>query len=127
MGASRKRGQRALPRAGGDVRACDRGPFAPGRGLLDDALVAKLIAAALSQKTTSPICSSSTAARAACRWRTATSATSPGIDMGLGVRVVQGEAVGYAFAESLEPGEMLRAAQTASRIAKAGGRRSPCT
>lgn len=43
-----------------------------------------------------------------------------GIDMGLGVRVVVGSAVGYAYAESLEPAEMMRAAETASQIARAG-------
>lgn len=43
-----------------------------------------------------------------------------GIDMGLGVRVVVGAAVGYAYAESLEPAEMMRAAETASQIARAG-------
>jgi len=47
---------------------------------------------------------------------------SGGIDMGVGIRVVQGEAVGYAFAESIEPDEMIRAAETASRIAQAGGK-----
>src|SRR5690606_5030140 len=40
-----------------------------------------------------------------------------GVDLGLGVRVVQGAAVGYAYSESLELDEMLAAAQTASRIA----------
>lgn len=48
-----------------------------------------------------------------------------GIDMGLGVRVVQGTAVGYAYAESLELDDMLAAAETASQIAKAGGGRAP--
>jgi len=43
-----------------------------------------------------------------------------GIDMGVGVRVVVGAAVGYAYAESLEPAEMMRAAETASQIARAG-------
>jgi TldD protein len=48
-----------------------------------------------------------------------------GIDCGVGVRVVLGQAVGYAYAESLEPDEMLAAAVTASRIAAAGGGRAP--
>jgi len=43
-----------------------------------------------------------------------------GIDMGLGVRVVVGSAVGYAYAESLELDDMMRAAETASQIARAG-------
>jgi len=48
-----------------------------------------------------------------------------GIDMGVGVRVVMGSAVGYAYAESLEPDEMLRAAETASQIARAGATVAP--
>lgn len=48
-----------------------------------------------------------------------------GVDLGLGVRVVQGTAVGYAYAESLELDEMLSAAETASQIAKAGGGVAP--
>lgn len=41
------------------------------------------------------------------------------IDMGVGIRVVVGQAVGYAYAESLEPEAMLEAAETASQIASA--------
>ncbi|MCX4245773.1 TldD/PmbA family protein [Paraliomyxa miuraensis] len=48
-----------------------------------------------------------------------------GIDMGVGVRVVVGSAVGYAYAESLELSEMMRAAQTASQIARAGAAVAP--
>lgn len=48
-----------------------------------------------------------------------------GIDMGVGVRVVVGSAVGYAYAESVEPDEMLQAAETASRIAAGGGAVAP--
>lgn len=40
-----------------------------------------------------------------------------GIDMGVGVRVVVGASVGYAYAESVEPEDMMRAAQTAAQIA----------
>ncbi|EDM78314.1 peptidase U62, modulator of DNA gyrase [Plesiocystis pacifica SIR-1] len=39
------------------------------------------------------------------------------VDMGVGIRVVLGQAVGYAYAESLEPGAMAEAAETAARIA----------
>ncbi len=48
-----------------------------------------------------------------------------GVDMGVGIRVVVGQAVGYAYAESLEPDQMLRAAQTASRIASAAAGSAP--
>jgi TldD protein len=43
-----------------------------------------------------------------------------GIDMGMGVRVVVGSAVGYAYSESLEPDDLLTAAETASQIASSG-------
>jgi TldD protein len=46
------------------------------------------------------------------------------IDMGVGIRVVEGEGVGYAYSESLEPDAMFEAAETASRIA-AGGAKPP--
>ncbi len=48
-----------------------------------------------------------------------------GIDLGVGIRVVVGEAVGYAYTESLEPDAMIAAAETASRIAKVGGSKAP--
>ncbi|RMG94818.1 MAG: metalloprotease TldD [Deltaproteobacteria bacterium] len=44
-----------------------------------------------------------------------------GVDMGVGVRVVCGEAVGYAYAESIDEDELLHAADTAARIARGGG------
>lgn len=44
-----------------------------------------------------------------------------GVDGGVGIRVVAGGAVGFAYAESLEPAAMLLAARTASRIARARG------
>src|SRR5690349_2864194 len=47
------------------------------------------------------------------------------IDMGVGIRVVEGQAVGYAYAESLEPEAMLEAAQTASQIARSGRKHKP--
>ncbi len=48
-----------------------------------------------------------------------------GVDMGVGVRVVDGEAVGYAYAEDLEPDDLLHAAETAARIAEAGAPAGP--
>src|SRR5690606_1763121 len=43
-----------------------------------------------------------------------------GVDLGLGVRVVVGDQVGYAFTEELSRDSMLRAARTASTIARTG-------
>jgi len=48
-----------------------------------------------------------------------------GVDGGVGIRVVAGGAVGFAYAESLEPAAMLLAARTASRIARARGSVKP--
>jgi TldD protein len=47
------------------------------------------------------------------------------IDMGVGIRVVEGQAVGYAYAESLDPEAMLEAAETASQIARSGRKHKP--
>ncbi len=43
-----------------------------------------------------------------------------GVDSGVGIRVVVGSSVGYAYSESLDEPAMLRAARTAARIAHAG-------
>lgn len=45
------------------------------------------------------------------------------VSQGLGVRVVRGEAIGYAYTESFEPEAMRRAAETAARIS--AGQRTP--
>jgi TldD protein len=47
------------------------------------------------------------------------------IDMGVGIRVVEGQGVGYAYSESLEPDAMFEAAETASRIAAGGSKHEP--
>ncbi|HEY0136483.1 MAG TPA: metallopeptidase TldD-related protein [Nannocystis sp.] len=44
-----------------------------------------------------------------------------GIDAGVGIRVVQGGSVGFAYAESFEPAVMLAAARTAAQVARARG------
>ena len=44
-----------------------------------------------------------------------------GVDAGVGVRVVQGGALGFAYAESFEPAVMLAAARTAAQVARARG------
>jgi TldD protein len=43
------------------------------------------------------------------------------ISQGIGIRVIAGDKTGYAYADGFEPLEMLKAAQTASRIALAPG------
>src|SRR5438552_15876636 len=44
---------------------------------------------------------------------------------GLGVRVIQGDAIGYAYTEDLSRDAMRRAADTAARIASRGDRAEP--
>ena len=44
-----------------------------------------------------------------------------GITLGLGVRVLQGDATGYAYTEELSEERMLDAARTAAQIASGGG------
>src|SRR5215218_8868384 len=46
---------------------------------------------------------------------------SRGVSMGLGVRVLRGDATGYAYTEDLTWEAMRRAAQTAAQIATGGG------
>jgi TldD protein len=50
---------------------------------------------------------------------------SRGVSMGLGVRVMKGDATGYAYVEELEWEPMKRAAETAAQIASGGGARAP--
>lgn len=51
--------------------------------------------------------------------------TSSNIDFGVGVRVLNGDQTGYAFVENVTPEEMLRAAHTASLIAKSDKKTAP--
>jgi TldD protein len=44
--------------------------------------------------------------------------TFAGIDFGMGVRVLCGDQTGFAYVESVEPEEMVKAARTAARIAQ---------
>src|SRR5262249_44568019 len=50
---------------------------------------------------------------------------SRGVSMGLGVRVLKGDATGYAYVEQLDWDAMARAAKTAAQIASGGGGRAP--
>ena len=47
------------------------------------------------------------------------------VGMGLGVRVMKGDATGYAYVEELSPEAMERAAKTAAQIAHEGGGKNP--
>jgi TldD protein len=49
------------------------------------------------------------------------------VSMGLGVRVMRGDATGYAYVEDLDLDAMLRAARTAANIAAEGARTGPST
>lgn len=51
-----------------------------------------------------------------------TKSASRGVSLGLGVRVRKGDATGYAHVEDLDYDTMLRAANTAAQIARAGGK-----
>ena len=50
---------------------------------------------------------------------------SSNIDYGVGVRVLSGDQSGYAYVEDVSLKEMLKAAQTAARIANAGRQKDP--
>src|SRR6187549_892870 len=47
------------------------------------------------------------------------------VGMGLGVRVMKGDATGYAYVQELTPEAMTGAARTAAQIAAGGGSRTP--
>jgi TldD protein len=47
------------------------------------------------------------------------------VSQGVGIRVVNGDAIGYAYSESLEPEAMRRAAETAARIGTHADRPAP--
>src|SRR5687768_7953126 len=44
-----------------------------------------------------------------------------GVNQGVGIRVVSGAKVGYAYSDDLETDALIRAAQTAAMIAQGGG------
>ena len=48
------------------------------------------------------------------------SQASTSLDLGMGVRVIQGDQVGYSYSEDLSPAALLNAARIASQIANAG-------
>src|SRR3954451_20353030 len=48
-----------------------------------------------------------------------------GVTLGLGVRVLRGDATGYAYTEELSDDRMLEAARTAAQIASSGGAPAP--
>lgn len=48
------------------------------------------------------------------------SQASSSLDLGMGVRVIQGDQVGYSYSEDLSPGALLNAARVASQIASHG-------
>src|SRR4051794_33532047 len=48
-----------------------------------------------------------------------------GVTLGLGVRVLRGDATGYAYTEELSEERMIEAARTAAQIASAGGAPPP--
>ena len=47
------------------------------------------------------------------------------VDYGLGIRVIEGDRIGFSFTEEISPESMLKAARTAANIARAGGAAPP--
>lgn len=114
-----KEGNAASANTGGV--ATSEAPFITGPHAIDDSLIAQALGVALEQ--------GGDFADLYFEYRRAASismedgrvrSVGGGIDLGVGVRVVNGTAVGYAYAESLEPEELLAAARTAARIATGG-------
>lgn len=119
-----KEGNAATASTGGV--ATSEAPFIAGPHAIDDSLIAQALGVALEQ--------GGDFADLYFEYRRAASismedgrvrSVGGGIDLGVGVRVVNGTAVGYAYAESLEPDELLAAARTAARIATGGNAVAP--
>lgn len=117
-----------MPRTGrqGARRAHGEAPFVTGPQAIDPSVAERLLAKALEQggqfaDLYFEYRRSASLAMEDGLVRTA----GGGVDMGLGVRVVVGSAVGYAYAESLELDEMMRAAETAAQIARSGAAVAP--
>ena len=51
--------------------------------------------------------------------------TAHGVSMGVGIRVIAGTEVGYAYCDDLEPRALKQAAAVAASIARSGGASSP--
>lgn len=118
--------RRAAATKKGARRAIGEAPFVFGPQAIDAAMAQRLLTAALERggqfaDLFFEYRRSASLAMEDGRVRTA----GGGIDMGVGVRVVVGSAVGYAYAESLEPAEMMRAAETAAQIAQSGASVAP--
>ncbi len=109
------------PKGSDNSVAASEAPFIAGPHAIDDTLIARALGVALAQ--------GGDFADLYFEYRRAASismedgrvrSVGGGIDLGVGVRVVNGTAVGYAYAESLDPEELLAAARTAARIATGG-------
>jgi TldD protein len=104
-----------------------RAPFAAGgASAVDEALAQRLLAVALSR--------GGDYADLFFEYRAAGSlvydegilkSASRGVSMGVGVRVLKGDATGYAYVEQLDWDAMKRAAETAAQIASGGGAQVP--
>jgi TldD protein len=99
-------------------------PFLSGASRIDPELARRVLSRALA--------TGGTFADLFCEYRRSTSISMEdgrvrtvggGVDSGVGIRVVKDGAVGYAYTESIDPDDLLAAAETASRIAAGKGRR----
>ncbi len=103
-----------------------RAPFATGQSHpIDEEIARKLLDEALSQGGDyADLFFEYTASGGLSFEEGITRSASRSVSVGLGVRVLKGEATGYAHVEDLSFEAMRRAAQTAARIASGGGSRS---
>jgi TldD protein len=104
-----------------------RAPFGPGGGAeVDAALSEKLLAVALARGGDyADLFFEYRAAGGLVFDEGILKSASRGVSMGLGVRVVKGDATGYAYVERLDWDAMRRAADTAAQIASGGGAKGP--
>src|SRR5579863_10262690 len=104
-----------------------RAPFAPGGpAAIDAAIAEKLLAVAMARGGDyADLFFEYRAAGGLVFDEGILKSASRGVSMGLGVRVVKGDATGYAYVEKLDWDAMRRAADTAAQIASGGGSKAP--
>src|SRR5580658_630888 len=104
-----------------------RAPFAPGGGAaVDAALAGRLLTVALSRGGDyADLFFEYRAAGGLVYDEGILKSASRGVSVGVGVRVQQGDATGYAYVEQLDWDAMKRAAETAAQIASGGQSKAP--
>ena len=99
-------------------------PAGAAAPLLPQPLIERLLAAAWSAAASSPRSTSSARSPPRSCSRRPIKSAQTGLSQGVGVRVISGAKVGYAYSDDLDDEALMRAARTAAMIAQGGGSRA---